>query len=282
MRWKKREHNEIIVPLPKVKVLKVCNPNAPKRLGFADMIIKQFFPKAKGVRMKTVAGLDGQVIGVIDRWGTPTMVPKTSVFKCPFNFIAKLENRGYEVLGRGAYSTVLGKKGHDRVIKVSRSLDDWIDYVQWGAKNGYAGNFVPRVYSWKRHCRPATAEFCGERNNDWSVAVVERMKTTCHDEKHDMSLLLNLYYPANSGSTMAALYMEDLCPGSYKFFHELVKNNFSSDIGRGNVMVRADGSFCVTDPTCGSIKTEKKRFRSGDLSPSALWILNNEFIHMGR
>src|SRR5882672_8899390 len=187
MRWKKRGHNEIIVPLPKVRVLKVCNPPGAK--NFAHDVVEMFFPK-KDVKALVL----GQVIGVVDRWGTSTMVPKTSAFKCPFNFIHKLEKRGYTVLGRGAYSTVLGKKDSDRVIKVSRSLDDWIDYVQWGAKNGYAGNFVPRVYSWKRYSRYGEHpkdEY--ERTTDWSVAVVERMKATCHDEKHDMSLLLNLY-----------------------------------------------------------------------------------------
>jgi len=261
MRWKKRGNNPIIVPVAKpVKVLKVCN----RLQNLANDLFGPFIAKKK---------IDGPVIGVVDRWGTETEVPKTSPFQCPFNFIHKLEKRGYEVLGRGAYSTVLGKKDSKRVIKVSRSLDDWIDYVQWGAANGYAGNFVPRVYSWKRFVRPPEGPY--ERNADWSVAVVERMADTVSDHKQDMYLLNNLYYPANSGNTMAAVYMEDLCPGSYKFFGELHKNHFASDIGGKNMMVRADGSFCVTDPTCGSIKTEKKRIRSGELSPSALWILSN-------
>lgn len=266
MRCKKRGHHRIEIPPPPkpVKVLKVCNP---VRHGLIRDMLQRFIPVAKNV-IPDGAG----IIAVVDRWGTQTVMPKTSPFKCPFNFISKLEKRGYEVLGRGAYSTVLGKKDSERVIKVSRSLDDWIDYVQWGAANGYAGNFVPRVYSWKRFAKPAEGPY--EHNADWSVAVVERMADTCSDHKHDMALLYNLYYPANAGNTMAALYMDDLCPGSYKFFEELHKNHFSSDIGGKNMMVRADGSFCVTDPTCGRIKTEKKRFRSGELSPSALLIRN--------
>jgi len=260
MRWKKRGHNRIEVP-PVPKPVKV--------------LFENFIPKAPNL---VGVGIGPMVIGVVDRWGTATEMPKTSPFKCPFNFIDKLEKRGYKVLGRGAYSTILGKEGSSRVIKVSRSLDDWIDYVQWGAANGYAGNFVPRVYSWKRHERSMKdkhTEWCG--TNDWSVAVVERMMDTCSDQKHDMSLLYNLYYPASSGNTMAALYMDDLCPGSYQFFSELHKNHFSSDIGGKNMMVRADGSFCVTDPTCGHIKTEKKRFRTGDFSPSVLRIANDNF-----
>lgn len=263
MRWRKRGHKDIMIPpqpIPRpinaVKVVKVCNPK-PNR-GFALNVLHQFLP----VKAVNAVGL-GPMIEIKDRWGYVSHVPKASPFKCPFNFIAALEKRGYKPLGRGAYSTVLGKEGSDRVIKVSRSLDNWIDYIQWGAKNGYAGNFVPRVYSWKRHIRG------GEK--DWSVAVVERMADTCNDQKHDMSLLLNLYYPANSGNTMAKLYMDDLCPGSYKFFEELAQNRFNSDIAGKNVMVRKDGSFCVTDPTCGSILTDKKRFRTGDFSPAPLW-----------
>src|SRR5258705_9757333 len=200
MRWKKRGHNHIeIPPVPKpVKVLKICNPNNGK--GIVCDFLAKFVPIARNV-----AGMGPMAIGVVDRWGTETTVPKTSAFKCPFNFIHRLEKRGYKVLGRGAYSTVLGKEGSERVIKVSRSLDDWIDYVQCGAANGYAGNFVPRVYSWKRHSRsgPEPVQHDYMRNtHDWSVAVVERMADTCSDQKHDMSLLYNLYYPASSGNTM--------------------------------------------------------------------------------
>jgi len=264
MRWKRRGHKDIEIPPPPkpVKVIKVCNPGR----GFANDLLNMFIPKAKNM---ACVGKGEMVIAVVDRWGTQSAVPKTSAFKCPFNFINRLEKRGYSVLGRGAYSTVLGKEGSSKVIKVSRSLDDWIDYVQWGAANGYAGNFVPRVYSWKRFSKPSEGPF---ECNDWSVAVVERMADTVSDRKHDMSLLYDLYYPATQGNIMAALFMDDLCPGSLKFFKELHQNHFSSDIGGKNMMIRADGSFCVTDPTCGRIKTEKKRIRSGDLSPSALCI----------
>jgi len=241
MRWKKRGHNRIeIPPVPKpVKVLEIFN--------------------------------NGPVIVAHNRWGEKITVPKKSAFKCPFNFIDRLEKRGFKRLGAGAYSTVLGKEGSDKVIKVSRSLDNWIDYIQWSSANGYAGNFAPRVYSWKRH--PGSEPLRDwEKNNDWSVAVVERMSDTVTEPEQEMYLLMSLYYPACRGNTMAKLYMEDLCPGSYHFFKGLQKNHFASDISGKNVMIRKDGTFCVTDPTCGTIQTEKKRFRTGDLSPSVLWM----------
>src|SRR6266481_1209137 len=197
MRWKKRGHKDIMIPpkpIPRpinaVKVLKVCNP--------IQAILQKFLPQAKA------AILDPMIVAQ-DRWGYTFETPKKSVFKCPFNFIAKLESRGYKILGRGAYSTVLGKEGSDKVIKVSRSLDNWIDYIQWSAANGYAGNFAPRVYSWKRH--PGSKPLRDwESNNDWSVAVVERMAGCVTEPEQDMSLLMNLYYPAYRGNTMAKLY----------------------------------------------------------------------------
>jgi hypothetical protein len=175
--------------------------------------------------------------------------------KNPRRFIERLQKRGFEVLGSGCYSTVLAKPGSDRVIKVNRNTDNWIDYVQWAAKAGYAGNYAPKVYSWKRH-------------DSWAVAVVERMKETYNYKyTHDQALIMSLIGPAKYGSVMAKLYMEDLAPGSVEFFEQLHMRRFDGDIGGGNVMFRNDGSICVTDPCAGHIKTTAKRFRTGDFSP---------------
>lgn len=203
----------------------------------------------------------------VDRWGSTIEVPKNP-FKSAMGYIGWLQKKGWKHLGSGAYSSVYGKDGQDRVIKISRTLDNWIDYVQWAVKNGYAGNLAPRVFSWKR--------FKGEQSpwgtNDWSVAVVERMDQTVRDNdyKSDRALVMQLTYPARRGNLMAQLYMEELMPGSVKFFKELADNGFSGDVGGGNVMLRKDGTLCVTDPTCGDIRTTVKRLRTGELSPSAL------------
>jgi hypothetical protein len=177
--------------------------------------------------------------------------------KNPRLFIERLQKRGFVVLGSGCYSTVLAKPGSDRVIKVQRNMDNWIDYIQWAAKSGYSGGLAPKVYSWKRH-------------DHWAVSVVERMEKTTYNtdyKKDDQSLIMTLLYPAKAGSVMAKLYMEDLVPGSVKFFEDLRENNFDGDIGSGNVMLRKDGSLCVTDPCAGHIRTTEKRFRTGANAP---------------
>lgn len=268
MDWKKRQRQlaeirhrpkggVMLPPLPKVHVLKVINPPV-----CAPMTVKKnLFKKAMGV--------PAHMIEVLGRWGCNTMVPKKPATQCPFNYINRLQGKGFAKLGSGAYSTVMGKPGSNRVIKVSRSLDNWIEYIEWAAKHGYAGGLAPRVYSWKKH---------GEGDNAWSVAVVERMKETLHDEKKDFQLMNYLPHVAMRGNLLAQVYMEDMCPGSVAFFEGLRKHNYDSDIGRNNMMVREDGSFCVTDPTCGRLTrlASVKRLRSGELSPTSFMNWNYE------
>jgi len=250
------------------KAKKVVNPPEPQ--GF------KLVEPADACKLANImkVGINANMVVGHNRWGDQITKPKASPFQCPWNFIARLEKRGFKVLGRGAYSTVLAKDGSDRVIKVSRTLDNWIDYIQWGAKKGYAGNFVPRVYSWKRHTNPSGEKNEWNNEREWSVAIVERMDDVLSDHKKDMALILSLYYPAQCGNTMAKVYMEDLSPGSAKFFEELAANQFASDIAGKNVMVRKNGSLCVTDPACGSIKTDKRRLRTGELSPAPFSLRN--------
>src|SRR5882672_10391646 len=151
IRWKKRGHKDILVPpapnrLPPVKVIKVLNGAIPI-VGLAQM--GKFVAYAKPQANKTVFD-PAKHVHALDRYGEKIVVNKNPITNA-WAYISWLEKKGFKRLGAGAYSTVLGKDGSDKVIKVSRSLDNWIDYIQWSAANGYAGNFAPRVYSWKRH-----------------------------------------------------------------------------------------------------------------------------------
>ena len=80
---------------------------------------------------------NGQKPKVFEFNPTPWRI-KPAEYKSPFEgayaFIHFLQKRGYKNLGSGAFSTVLGKEGSDRVLKVTRSNDNWIDYIQWAAK----------------------------------------------------------------------------------------------------------------------------------------------------
>ncbi len=192
-------------------------------------------------------------------------VNDTSV-RTPYGFIYRLTKRGYKILGRGAYSTVLAKDGSDRVIKVTRSMDNWIDYCLWAAKAGYAGNFAPKVYSWKSY--KDNGDMWRE-DRRWSVAVVERMHETLNADSEaskDFQVLGALQYHVKN--ILAQVYMDDMVPGSAKFFVDLHTKFYASDICGKNMMVRKDGTFCVTDPVCGTSQIEKKRYRSGDFTPT--------------
>ena len=225
----------------------------------------------KAVGIQTLANLQlkiandacGIVVGnnrTWDRHNCMWVDRVAGTFNSGQGFINALKRRGYEQLGSGAYSTVLGKPGKDRVIKVTRSSqDNWIDYIQWAARKGYCGNFAPRVYSWKKFTKGQT----------FSVSVVERMKEEVRHSKTDYTLIEHLLYPAKCGNTMAKVYLEDLMPGSVKFFDELIKTFDASDIYGKNMMIRPDGSFCVTDPVCGHQKTNMNRLRSRDFTSLA-------------
>lgn len=232
------------IPIGKknIDLEKIANDNKQRIAG----IIQKFKPigavKAVGLRgfkdpdLYTGGGWD-EYHGT---WGPlPLKRRPTGVFQHHRNFIMKLVKKGFKVIGRGNYSTVLAKGDGNRVIKVTRMDDGWIDYVKWGADNGYAGKFSPMVYSWKKF--PA----------GFSVAVMERMDFDLdhHDkaEWHDYNLLLALMYYGKK-SILARCYMEDICPGAYDFIRKLRDELRASDIRGANTMVRKDGTICFTDP----------------------------------
>lgn len=181
-----------------------------------------------------------------------------------------LKKRGYVYLGSGHYSTVLAHpKSPDKVIKITRHQDNWIDYVKWAAENGYAGGFGPKVYSWKKF--PA----------GWSWAVMERMERCVGDDdygtygepnpKHtgdDYEIIFGLLNAASRGNLMASVYAEDLCPGAVDYVKKLRSVLKASDIRGPNTMVRKDGSLCFTDPCAGNSSITTTRFKERDFVPS--------------
>lgn len=245
----------------------LASAEKPKAVGI-DGIMKNFEEVRAGIVARATRD-DFNVIGVgkvLDRskvwdpWKCEWVYNGHGPFDSGQNFIRRLEKRGFKTLGTGAYSTVLAKDGSDRVIKVTRnSQDNWIDYIQWAAQKGYCGNLAPKVYSWKKFTK----------KNTFSVAVVERMKEEVRRTKHDAGLIEHLLYPARSGSLLAKVYMEDLLPGCVKFFDELIAEFDANDIYGKNMMIRHDGTFCVTDPVSGHQKTSANRLRTKDFTSLA-------------
>lgn len=158
-------------------------------------------------------------------------------------YIKHLLKHGYHLLGSGCYSQVFGKPGSDRVIKVNTRPDDWLDYVLWGAKAGYAGTFTPKVYSYR-----VLGDFT-------YIAVVERMAMTV-DEMRPTEPLARDWWDirrtiTQQGDSQEKQNAETLVPGISKFGRELcnhLRGSLYLDLHTGNAMLRHDGSLCITDP----------------------------------
>ncbi|PZA13940.1 hypothetical protein DNX69_00480 [Rhodopseudomonas palustris] len=181
------------------------------------------------------------------------------------HFIARLKKRGYCYLGSGCYSTVLYKPGSNRVVKVSRRPDNWLDYVLWATKAGYAGTFAPVVHSFRRFNQGLDGEFY--------VAVVERLVETVNDiERRDRRHravkaqgFLRSYIHANHDQDGVAA--DRLFAGSLRFAVEL-RMEFRGaglDLHAGNWMTREDGQLVCTDPVCEGRSTAPSRMRNRDL-----------------
>lgn len=183
-------------------------------------------------------------------------------------FVSGLRRRGFNVLGSGLYSTVLCKGNSDRVIKVG-STDNWLDYIIWAAREGYAGGLAPRVYSFKRF-------------DHWYVAVMERLDCTvgqlawCDEHKHrDKGGTLRAQCNALSTAMYQGLRQiddaEKLLPGSGRFltgFKAFVRGSHV-DAHTGNWMLRGKELVC-TDPITelgeNSPRDTSRRMRSRDLT----------------
>lgn len=178
------------------------------------------------------------------------------------HFIDFLYRKNFECIGSGAYSQVYAKKNSDRVLKVTLTQDNWIDYIHWSSQEGYSGTLAPRVYSYKKY-------------SEYSVAVVERMDKTLSklSEKDDLKILSDLLYHSGRGNEMAQLLMDEIVPGFSSFLKELRKRFKGQrlDLHSGNIMVRKDGSLAVTDPVCDTAgpTIESIRLRAKDFTSLA-------------
>jgi hypothetical protein len=186
--------------------------------------------------------------------------------KKPFDnaegFIKGLEKRGFTRLGSGAFSTVLGKDGSDRVIKVIRRPDGWINYVHWAAQIGEAGHFAPKVFSYKK---------IKGRKKEFAVAIMERLPYTLENtpEDHVLKILPSVMWRAEKNE-MAAKFVEVLAPGLMAFLKKMAEwknipiGNF--DFHDGNLMIREDNSLVIVDPVSRG-EEGYTRLREGDFGP---------------
>lgn len=171
-----------------------------------------------------------------------------------------LSKKGFRRIGSGAFSTVYAKPNKDRVLKVIRTKDNWIDYTVWASKEGYAGLHAPKVYSYKDH-------------GDFAVAVVERLeydlggyrRRADAGERVMAHLLWDYGYERN---VYAGYFANELAPGLPDFVSKIVKRFPGRlDLHGGNIMARIDGTYCVVDPVCGAPTGTFTRLKAGDFLP---------------
>lgn len=65
------------------------------------------------------------------------------------DFLRGLSAKGWQKLGCGSYSSVFCYRDRDYVLKVGSGRDNWLDYIHWAARQGFAGTFAPRVFKVK-------------------------------------------------------------------------------------------------------------------------------------
>ena len=188
------------------------------------------------------------------------------------SYIARLQRRGFVTLGAGAFSTVLGKPGYSRVIKVGRGQPDgWVDYVMWADKAGYAGSFAPKVFSLKIYWDDRVSG-----PNGWSgrpierdtfyVATMERLGDTVAKRwsKPEYTLyqrMCDAIYGREDARIRNAI--EASYPGGYAFIKAFKDAALSDayDMHDGNWMMRGD-QLVLTDPLASTAGTSTKRWRA--------------------
>lgn len=195
---------------------------------------------------------------IFPRW-VQNFIPKegvrTSTFEGAYSFQLALQKKGFEQLGSGVASTVMGHPSSDKVIKIIRSVDGWMDYVKWATKEGYSGTFAPKVYSYKWLDK-----------GGFGLAVMERLDTTLSrlPQTHDYSLMHKIIDHAVRYENKMSETMVDLAiPGVGKFLRELrVKFGTRLDLHGGNFMIRNTGDLVLIDPVSFSgSKDYKERFK---------------------
>jgi hypothetical protein len=200
--------------------------------------------------------------------------PKSRIWRDADHFIDKLQARGYQVLGRGCFSTVLAKPGSEKVIKVNTQADNWPDFVLWAAKAGYAGTFAPRLFS-LRYINGVQQEFY--------VAVVERLDATVRDTRNDRvrnlhSLLRNVLEAGRIERDRARadeqlIEADKMQPGAARFvlefrLHAEKGGHGRLDLHNENWMYH-QGRIVLVDPFCSGDRlsdSAKRRYRSRDLA----------------
>lgn len=182
-----------------------------------------------------------------------------------------LQKHGFIKIGKGAFSAAFAKPGSDRIIKVNRCEDSWLNYILWAARLGYAGRFAPKVYSFHRFT---------ERNGDpVYIAIAERLHSRIYDLRNLpvystfcewQGWAFRVHNEFQRGRTPAERLnpkIEAAFPGIEQFTFILVRRYSGIDLNEGNIMFRSNGSWVINDPVTTGDTDAPYRMREHELSP---------------
>jgi hypothetical protein len=193
-----------------------------------------------------------------------------TVFRDSYRYTRRLEAHGWHPLGSGFYSTVLGKPGCDKVIKICRNGGDdaYPMFAAWCVQN--PSPYLPRIHSFKRH-------------NGFYVVVLDRLaKTTAQAHPNtgwsQTTDMIQGYARGHEFNGMRKVFLNSVwneLPGLKEVvdrFVEEFRGQASFDMHDGNWMLTEDGKLVMTDPLAGT-NTDKasernssvKRIRGGAL-----------------
>jgi hypothetical protein len=212
----------------------------------------------------------------------PIRVKHSASYKSsPDEYIQRLQFRGYTIIGRGHFSTVLAKNDSDRVIKVCRCNSDyWCTFAMWTLDNPHPMNV--KIYAFKKHA-------------GFYVAVLERIKCTLSSfgelshNQHQLSVIwdddtvrsmLDGQYKIESARWYLAKavmdYLQNHWPDLLDYCKLLHKDGLMGDMHKNNFGFRADGSVVVFDPAHSGIRWNTKikydnvvQFRNGTMKRAA-------------
>lgn len=191
----------------------------------------------------------------------------SDTFKTPERFMSKLQKRGFKRLGSGAYSTVWGKPGSDKVIKVCRRAesDGYPMFAAWAHAN--PSPYLPRIHSFKRHA-------------DWYVVVLDRMEQTVSATSREEGLreatgMLWEYTRTGGGNRKAGVLRQAIMNAVFtslpgiKEMLEALHDEFEGlahfDMHDENWMLSKDGQLVLIDPLSGA-NSEKSKTKNDRIS----------------
>ena len=173
-------------------------------------------------------------------------------------YVELLESTGYDRLGAGCVATVLQKKGSSNVVKFfddNAGTTGFVQFVQKRRKRGRNCDVLPKFVG-----RPV--EHIGSTDKPFYALEMERLYSFPESyrgvSKYEFIYALDLFIGGSSTESRmmrtCKLTRRELreVRAMRKFYKRVKKDkslpSICMDLHAGNVMIRDDGSFVITDP----------------------------------